>query len=757
MNLEHLDLVTFHVTGSRPASGLDDVGKLTLKPALLAGYRDLTRLRYDYPLVLAAGETGEECLRSVSATIDDVLKQAAPGGLEGEALRKHTLRLEREIRSLVAQGAKATLRALWDRAAQDLASRTNEPVADNLSRARDALTVDGEVIDCDATAPAKLITHAWAADHRRKARAFLKDVNTLIVRLTDILRADYMKSSDARTADHLKASIGTSHADVFDFKALSRVLARTAVEGSLPETRRARINWALSVLKSQRFYPDPDCRPQGETRTEPLSFTFESGAAALAAFRERLPQMVELAKAISIAELEVENRYREAKHDPVFSHFDEGALGPKDLALFPSYLVCLRLRPGDGAQSASLVELLSTGLPVKVLVQIDDILEGATLAEGQFAFGVKSLRLATMAVGLNSVYVLQSSSSNLFQVRDRLIKGMAYPGPTLFSVYSGALLGAADTIPYLSAAAAMQSRAFPAFAYDPGAGPDWASRFAIDDNPQPDQDWPVQGFSYQDENRQRVAEDVAFTFVDFVACDGRHASHFARVPRARWNGAMIPVGEYLAHPPERVPERVPYLLMVDENDVLQRVIVDDRLILAARRCADMWHSLQELGGIHNSHARRLLEREKKRWDQEKERELAALRARPQPAPAARTPEAVPPAPAPAAEARAPEGAAPAPKPAAPAAAEAAEEKPSDDPYVETPRCTTCNECTQINPKMFAYNENKQAYIADPGAGTYRELVEAAESCQVSIIHPGKPRNQNEPGLEELIKRAEPFL
>ena len=59
--------------------------------------------------------------------------------------------------------------------------------------------------------------------------------------------------------------------------------------------------------------------------------------------------------------------------------------------------------------------------------------------------------------------------------------------------------------------------------------------------------------------------------------------------------------------------------------------------------------------------------------------------------------------------------------------------------------------------MFAYNKDKQAYIADLSAGTYRQLVEAAESCQVSVIHPGKPRNPKEPGLDELLKRAEPFL
>ena len=58
--------------------------------------------------------------------------------------------------------------------------------------------------------------------------------------------------------------------------------------------------------------------------------------------------------------------------------------------------------------------------------------------------------------------------------------------------------------------------------------------------------------------------------------------------------------------------------------------------------------------------------------------------------------------------------------------------------------------------MFVYNDNKQAFIKDPDAGTFRQLVEAAETCQVAIIHPGKPRNPNEPGLDELIKRAEPF-
>jgi ferredoxin len=161
----------------------------------------------------------------------------------------------------------------------------------------------------------------------------------------------------------------------------------------------------------------------------------------------------------------------------------------------------------------------------------------------------------------------------------------------------------------------------------------------------------------------------------------------------------------------------------------------------ARRCREMWHSLQELGGIHNSHAERLLARERKVWEESQKHEVAVA-----PKPAAAAPAATP-----AAAVTAPAAA------AMPAPAEPEQEKSSDEAYIETARCTTCNECTQINNKMFAYDENKQAHIVDPDAGTYRQLVEAAESCQVSIIHPGKPRNPNEAGLDELIKRAEPFL
>ncbi len=71
-------------------------------------------------------------------------------------------------------------------------------------------------------------------------------------------------------------------------------------------------------------------------------------------------------------------------------------------------------------------------------------------------------------------------------------------------------------------------------------------------------------------------------------------------------------------------------------------------------------------------------------------------------------------------------------------------------------CTTCDDCMGINKMMFAYNDDKQAIITDPRAGPYADLVAAAEICPAKCIHPGKPLDPNEPGLDELIARAEPF-
>jgi hypothetical protein len=543
-----------------------------------------------------------------------------------------------------------------------------------------------------------------------------------------------MRSNESRKPGALEAMVGTSFEDEFDFQAMSKALPKVRAKDLLPKKRRERIESAISVLKSQKFF--------GSGQDEgAYSFETRSCTEALSEFRARLPEMADFVKAIRIAGLEVENAYRAERHDEFFEQFDEDSLSAEDMALFPSYLVCMNDKAYDDSNKAALIEILSSELPIKVLFQTSEVFESSSMKNGRGAFAGWNLGLANMATSLGGAFVLQTTNSSLHQMSEGISEGLMCRGPALFSVFSGGDPKSSNLPPYLVSASATQSRAFPTLLYSPQNGDDWASRFSIDANPQPERIWAMGEFSYQDEEAQKVSEELAFTLVDHLATDRRFADGFMSVPRNEWIEQMIPLGEYLQNGETQNDGKVPYILMVDESNILHRVVVSKAMTDAAKRYGKSWRSLQEFGGIGNSHALRLLDREKRIWEEEKQKEIDELRGQLEGAAAAEVAEA-------------PVGA------EAEAAAEAEEEVEAISPdvsYIETVRCSTCNECTDRNNKMFKYNENKQAYIADLEAGTYRQMVEAAEVCKLAIIHPGKPWNPDEPNLEELMKRAAPFI
>ncbi len=742
MEAAHEAQVTFYLTGRSADASLDGVEGLGLRPALFAPYRDLASLRYDFPLVLLPDAPDEGAVRSLSELFDAAL--AAAGEKDAQRLAHHARRMEREIRRVVAKNGGGAFSEVWQGAAAALAATAEEGFAESLTRLKSALPAEGEVADCDASLGGRLLSHAHAAVTRRKAERFRADLSRLLLKLTDILRADFVRSADGRSPENLRAAIGEPQAQIFDFEAMSRLLSSVSPPSVLSDSRRERIRRLISVLQSQRFYAPP---PEAGALPQALpsyGFVFDSLGRALEAWRERLPRMVELVKAMTVAALEVTGAYREAQHDALFAEFGASSLSAAERARFPDYLVRLDKAEPSAAERARALEALSAGLPFKILVQTDDLLAPLADDPARASLGLPARALANGAIALADVFVLQSSASNLLRLRERLFGGLALSGPALFSVFSGASGQAGEVPPYLVAAAAMESRAFPAFVYDPAAGSDWALRFSIEGNPQPEEDWPLHPLLYEDGEHQRQSESLAFTAADFLACDRRFARHFARIARAEWNGEMAPAAAAIAQREEAAGATVPTLLMVDGENRLQKVVADEAIIREARRVGAMWRGLRELGGIENSHARRLLTRERAAWEEERRQQAAAA------APVPAAPIEVP-APA-AAPAAAPEAA---PQAAPQAAAEP--ERSPDEPYIETARCSSCNECTELNGKMFAYNKDKQAYIADLAAGSYRELVEAAESCQVSVIHPGKPRNPKEPGLDALLERAQPFL
>ena len=151
MKTEANELLTFHLTGERPEGGKNDPTTLKLCPALLNSFRDLTRIRHDYPLVLVDGQP-DRPVRSLSSIVNATLQAIAPRGITGERMRKNLISLEGEIRTLASDGGRGSLNELWSKAADTLLSsdglsaEDREALEKNLARARSSLPGDGRLL-----------------------------------------------------------------------------------------------------------------------------------------------------------------------------------------------------------------------------------------------------------------------------------------------------------------------------------------------------------------------------------------------------------------------------------------------------------------------------------------------------------------------------------------------------------------------------------------------------------------------------------
>ena len=323
-----------------------------LIPALAARYRDLSALRYDFPVVLLNGAAGGGGIRPLAVIVDDLLR-VMPAGDDAARVALHVLDLERHIRAAVARGERGLLSVLWDRTAARVAGHSDLR-QDSVARARAALTVDGEVADCDAALPARVLQHYWQTRQAEKGRQFLAHAGRLVLQLSEILRAEFGLSASGRTSEALRASIGGPLEQAFDFEAMARVLASSTPACTIDDARRRRLHGLMSTLSAQRFYP-----AAGQIG---LGFSFDSCVAALRAYRERLPLVLDLVSALGAAELEAAGEYTAARHDAFFDELRAGRvpLVPRDLSLFPDYFVHLKAAAIDPIELDALLDVVAT-------------------------------------------------------------------------------------------------------------------------------------------------------------------------------------------------------------------------------------------------------------------------------------------------------------------------------------------------------------------------------------------------------------
>lgn len=347
---------------------------------------------------------------------------------------------------------------------------------------------------------------------------------------------------------------------------------------------------------------------------------------------------------------------------------------------------------------------------------------------------------------------------------------------------------------WLVAGAAIESRTHPFFRVDPRPGDCEPPMMDFSGNPQPELDWPVHPFSYLDDNGNQVNDELAFTFADYCLLIQPARENFRVIPPGCDSEALIPMQVYLSMDQEESYQKIPFLWAVDGNGVLQRLVVSRRITAACLDRLNFWRTLQAMAGVRNRYVDQAVERtrdeERRQAREERERLLAAHEAELEQVRNQAAGEAMQrltdmllgmdlvgagpgaaglgahglhadrPAPAPTGIAdgdESPDGPEQQGMPSTTPAPAAGSEQPSfDDPWIDTPLCTSCNDCMKINPTLFVYNEEKQALLGDLGGATFAQLVEAAELCPSKCIHPGRPWNADEPELEALIERAAPF-
>jgi len=761
-------------------------GGSPLLPASLALLTEELRDSSPHPFVVTMDGAGSKPrARSLREVLADGLAIVQTGGHDARALADNLESLANFAARRLASGKTGSpVAELLDGLGLELARAlglTQEAAGSlqsDVDALRAALPEDARAFDLQVDTPVRLYLTVLSAIRAPIERSFAEQLTKLRDGLRDRLQIDRLSSAEGQTPEALTAEFGDGATRYLDPDTLSRTLPNVPSWAQLDESRRNVIAETLATIEAHLKLDAPlppaiFLRPPNLDLHLPDAVQSEHPdplAAAVGYFDGAARSMTEIFGAARRAQLLLAGTYRPEIHEEILAHLDWEGLTAAELALLPAVTVLTTGRRLRQRGQGSLSELLRSSRPVRVLVEDD--LAAADEAEDLSRFHID---LGQLVMAHRESFALSTTLARPDRLVERLVQVLGEPRPGVLLVQLAA--GAPATWRPLLAEAALWGRACPDFLYDPEAGPSWADRFDVDGNPAPELAWPIQRIPYRDGESEQILE-TAFTFADAVALERAYSSHLRVIPRLAWqDDVQVPLADYVADfEPGKATRKVPFLWVVDASGTLQRAVVTQELAMACRDRLRAWRVLQEFGGFENAYAERAAAAAREAAEAEAGRERAELTqahaealTHAQQAGARESMQRL----AAALLNRDPLAAlvgTPAPAVSAPASALDVEEEPEageaeeedepelsfDEPFIELILCTTCNDCTNINPRMFEYNSDKQAFIADATAGTFAELVKAAVKCPANCIHPGKPRNDDATATPELIARAAEF-
>ncbi|MBW2629030.1 MAG: pyruvate ferredoxin oxidoreductase, partial [Deltaproteobacteria bacterium] len=488
----------------------------------------------------------------------------------------------------------------------------------------------------------------------------------------------------------------------------------------------------------------------------------DSPSMAMGIFEGHMAKMAEGFKAIRTVELELEDKYNSAEHDEFLTYFTWRQFTDEEWELCPPVVAV----GGDGAMYdigfQNLSRVMASGTPIKVLVvdtQVYSNTGGQACTSGfigqvsdmaQFGKVIQGKQEPRKEIGLigmahRTTYVLQSTIAHPSHMIEGFIQGLKTRRPALFNLYSNCQPehGIGDDMSSAQSKLAVESRAYPLFRYDPDAGKTPQECFDLEGNPQMDQDWPTYTLKYEEDGVEKEMERP-LTFADFAITEGRFRKQFRVAPPDTWNDNMMPLAEFLDLDEDDRDDAVPYVWMVDKEEQLTRLLVAKPIVESCEDRRDFWTLLRSLAGEDQPSTQALVEEARQDMAGKLMSGLMQMAGGSGEGLTALVAGDTAPASAPSVSA------------AAPSVPAVAGEDGYLAPWIDTVNCTACDECTQLNSKIFEYNADKKAVIKNAEAGPYKDLVKSAERCTARVIHPGLPRDRNAKGIEKWIKRGEKY-
>jgi len=771
------------------------IGNMSLFPALLAPYRGHPQVRNDHPLWLADEKVVEEkstdtyCTSLEQLLIRTIDRFAAAN--EATVLRASVVRIVENARQRIASEPQLFETVLSEVLAEvvdqlDVKGDDGVAFASDLKKLKNELPGSGVLIPFSVNSSYQILGAALAAEQGARRNAMKQDIFLLSARLKDILSVETEKSPEGKKSSALRSSYDFAD-DFMNFDEFANAQPEAGSE-LMAADRFKRIEGILNTLDgADTLLSAATIIIQKELHTDKslgLKEIFSGSeiisiakgktcVAAAAAFEEKMQMMAQIVAAMRVGELELNGLYNHEVHGDHFTDFNWRSFTDEEMAACPPVVLIADATSILDNELSEFSHLLSSTAPVKIMAVkteagIDPKMNGSENSKN-FVFRQE---LDLLAISHRNTFTMRSTPVSPVEMFEGFSRGLAAFTPALFYVLSPTSKTGND--PYLLASAAVEGRDFPGFEYRGGLDNKWGSRFNISNNPQVDLDWPIHELKVKGSDTM----NVAFTFADMASLDAQYGRYLQVVPPKYWTDDLIEIGDFLNAEGDEKYSKIPFIWMTDDDNVLQKVAVSWSLVLICRERSDLWHYIQENGGVHSYHVEKAMDEAREELEAEADKEINVLKEE-----HAKEIEQVkdetagqamekltamlldldsavlvsgPTSRSTGAPASSPTTAAPEDAPVK----EAPEKKDaglmSIEAYIDTPLCTTCDECTDLNDKIFEYDGDKLAFIADPKGGPFVDIVEAAELCPVSIIHPGTPQDPNEPGLEDLVERANKY-